>query len=42
MKFTAIKTPIIKENEDLFAFLADAITDLPEKSVVTVASKIIS
>ncbi len=42
MKFKAIKTPIIKEDQDLLQFLGEAITNLPEKSVVTIASKIVS
>jgi dihydrofolate synthase / folylpolyglutamate synthase len=42
MKVTAYKTPLIKAKDDLFQVIADAIPFLPEKSVVVVASKIVS
>lgn len=42
MKFTAIKTPIVKEHDDLFEIITDSIEKIPEKSVLIVTSKILS
>lgn len=42
MKTTAIKTPIVGINDDLFELLAERISSVPEKSVLAVTSKIIS
>ena len=42
MKVTAYKTPLIKAKDDIFQVIADAIPYLPEKSVVVIASKIVS
>ena len=42
MKITAFKTPIIKPGENLQQHIAAAIPDLPEKSFLVIASKIIS
>lgn len=42
MKVTAYKTPLIKAKDDLFQVISDAIPFLPEKSVVVIASKIVS
>jgi len=47
MKVTAIKTPIVKANDDLYPIIENSIKNsqlgtLPEKSVVIVTSKIIS
>ncbi|HYD35860.1 MAG TPA: coenzyme F420-0:L-glutamate ligase [Vitreimonas sp.] len=42
MKVTAYKTPLVKKNDDLFKVIADAIPSLPERSVVVIASKIVS
>jgi dihydrofolate synthase / folylpolyglutamate synthase len=42
MKVTAYKTPLIKAKDDLFQVIADAVPFLPERSVVVVASKIVS
>ena len=42
MKITAIKTPIVKEKDDLLHIIATSISRLPENSVLVIASKIIS
>ncbi|MBI4084347.1 MAG: coenzyme F420-0:L-glutamate ligase [Candidatus Levybacteria bacterium] len=42
MRVTAIKTHKITPNDDLFAVLDKYVTDIPEKSVVAVASKIVA
>ncbi len=42
MKVTAVKTPIIKEGDDLKPIIKSSMTDIPEKSVIVVTSKIIS
>ncbi|HQM15634.1 MAG TPA: coenzyme F420-0:L-glutamate ligase [Candidatus Woesebacteria bacterium] len=42
MKITAIKTPLVKEGDNLFAVITNAIDRLPEASVLAVSSKIIS
>jgi len=42
MKVTAIKTPIVTAGENLLDVIADAIPVLPERSVLVIASKIVS
>lgn len=42
MQVTAIQTPIVKPNYDLFALLRDSIRSLEERSVVAVTSKIVA
>jgi len=42
MKVHALKTPVVHPGDDLFALLKNAITHLPERSVVAVTSKIAS
>jgi putative folate metabolism gamma-glutamate ligase len=42
MKVTAYKTPLIKAKDDLLQIISDAIPYLPEKSVLVVASKVVS
>jgi dihydrofolate synthase / folylpolyglutamate synthase len=42
MKITAINTPLIKPNQDLFAFIKDNVKKINERSVLVVTSKIIS
>jgi len=42
MKFTAIPTPIIKENEDLLEIIQQNVAEIPEESILVVTSKIIS
>lgn len=42
MKITAIKTPLVKKNDDLKKIIADSIKSLPEKSVLAIASKIVA
>jgi len=42
MKITAYHTPLIKAKDDIFQIIADAIPYLPERSILVVASKIVS
>lgn len=42
MQVTSYATPLIKANDDLFEAIAQAIPNLPEKSIVVVASKIVA
>lgn len=42
MKVTALHTPLVKPGENLHQFLADNISELPEKSFLIITSKIIS
>lgn len=42
MKVHAISTPVVHPGDDLFSLLKNAITELPERSVVAVTSKIAS
>lgn len=42
MKISAYKTPIIQPGDDLFQHLSQAIPSFPEKSVVVIASKMVS
>jgi len=42
MKITAYKTPIIQAGDDLYKHIANSISNIPEKSVLVVVSKIIS
>lgn len=42
MKITAVKTPLVKPNDDLTKLIADSIPQIKEKSVLVVTSKIIS
>lgn len=42
MKVTAIQTPIVQKHDDLKKIIANAISSLPEKSVVVIASKIVA
>ena len=38
----AIRTPLVKQNDDLFEIIKKSVTTVPEKSVLVVTSKIIS
>ncbi len=42
MKVTAYKTPLVKAGDDLFEIIAQSISTIPERSVLVVASKIVS
>lgn len=42
MKVTAYKTPIVHTNDDIFQVIAQNISHIPEKSVLVLASKIVS
>ncbi len=42
MQVSAIHTPIVKPGEKLLQFLADNLTEIPERSIVVITSKIIS
>ncbi|KUK79590.1 MAG: DNA polymerase III beta clamp subunit [Microgenomates bacterium 39_7] len=42
MNITAIKTPIVKEGDDLTKIIANSLKHIPERSVLVIASKIIS
>jgi putative folate metabolism gamma-glutamate ligase len=42
MKVTPIKTPLVKQNDDLFSIIKGSVKTLPENSVLVVTSKIIS
>lgn len=42
MKVTAIKTPIVKANDNIEEIIRSSIKELPERSVVVIASKIFS
>ena len=42
MKVTAFQTPIIQAGQELFPVIAEAIPHLPERSVLVIASKIVS
>lgn len=42
MKITPVQTRIFKENENLAAFVASQIKNIPEESVLVVASKIVA
>lgn len=42
MKITAYKTPLVTAKDDLFKIIAESITHLSERSVVVIASKIVS
>ncbi|PIS09697.1 putative folate metabolism gamma-glutamate ligase [Candidatus Beckwithbacteria bacterium CG10_big_fil_rev_8_21_14_0_10_34_10] len=42
MKVTAIKTPIVKKNDNLLDIIRDSIKTIPENSVLVITSKIIS
>jgi F420-0:gamma-glutamyl ligase len=42
MKITAIKTPIVKQNDNLLQLIVQNVKQVPEKSVLVITSKIIS
>jgi F420-0:gamma-glutamyl ligase len=42
MKVTAYKTPLVKAGDDLFEIIAQSISTIPERSILVVASKIVS
>lgn len=42
MKVTAIRTPLVKLNDDLLEIIKKSLSSISEKSVLVVASKIIS
>lgn len=42
MKAVAFSTPLVKTGDDLFQIIADSIPTLPERSILVVASKIVS
>lgn len=42
MRVTPIKTPIVQSGDDLTSIIANALTAIPEKSVLVVASKIVA
>ena len=42
MHVTAVRTPVVRANEDLFAILDEALPKLEERSVVVVSSKIVA
>jgi dihydrofolate synthase / folylpolyglutamate synthase len=42
MKVTAFKTPLVKANDDLFQIIASSVPAIPERSILVIASKIVS
>jgi F420-0:gamma-glutamyl ligase len=42
MKATAYKTPLVKSGDDLFQIIAQSLPKVPERSILVVASKIVS
>jgi dihydrofolate synthase / folylpolyglutamate synthase len=42
VKITAIKTPLVEANDDIFEIIKSSIKEIPEKSVIVIASKIFS